>query len=147
MFMSLQKLKKTQRAYYKTIVSVECPILGATVFFRNKGFFHLINESNSTHYKTIPRDPNEQYLKLKCLVHVEAVIKNATKIHETRIVKRKDDKGSWKKTTQYALVHQVSKTEKIRVIIEKVGQGAAIEHQFLSIMPHGKKNHGTKKHP
>ncbi len=142
--MSLQKLKKTQRAYYKTIVSVECPILGVTVLFRNKGFFHLINESNSTHFKTIPREPNEQFMKLKYLPHAEAVIKNAIRIHETRIVKTKDSKGVWKKTTQYALVHQVSKTEKVRVIIEKVGQGAVQEYQFLSIMPHGKRKNSAK---
>lgn len=143
--MSLQKLKRAQRAYYKTIVSVECPILGVTIFFRNKGFFHLINESNSTHYKTIPRDPNEQFLKLKYLAHAVTVIKNATKIHETRIVKRRDSKGNWKTTTQYALVHQISKTEKVRVIIEKVGQDKTHEHQFLSVMPHGKNK--TKNTP
>lgn len=141
---SLQILKKERKAFYKSIVSVPCPILDAEVHFRNKGFFHLINESNSTHYKTIARDPAEQRFKLMCLEHAPEIITNATEINSTRIVRRKDDKGKWKKTVQYSLVGTCD-GDRIRVIVEKVGQGEVQEHQFLSIMRHDKKKRRIKR--
>ena len=133
---SLDYIKRERKEFYNSIVSVPCPILEGDVFFRSKGFFHLINESNSTHFKTIPRSPEEQHLKLVCLEHAPTIITNATEIHSTRIVRRKDSKGRWKKTTQYSLMGKAESGETVKVIVEKVG--APDQHQelqFLSIMP------------
>lgn len=143
---SLEFIKRERREFYKSIVSVPCPILEGDVFFRNKGFFHLLNESNSTHFKTIPRSPEEQHLKLVCLEHAPEIITNATEIYSTRIVRRKDSKGRWKKTTQYSLMGKTASGDTIKVIVEKVG--APDQHQelqFLSIMPIQQKKKKRRK--
>lgn len=74
-------------------------------------------------------------MKLKCLKHVTKVIKNCTVISETRKI-RKKFKGTWKSGVHYELVDEVSKGNKIRVIVEKIGTG---KPKFLSIMRHDKK--------
>lgn len=135
-------LKKQQRTYYKSIVSVFCPILNETVYFTAEGFNHLLYE---TYWK--PRSIGEQYMKLMCLPFVPDVIKNCPQISTrkvTRVVKGKKKQG-----IHYQLVHEIKPKVKIRVVIERLGTG---KYRFLSVMPHDKKSKinmskGTKKHP
>ena len=70
--MKLTTLKKQQRAFYESIVSVYCPVIGDTVYFTSKGFNHLIYNTNRR-----PRKVNEQFLKLKNLSYAPEVVKNA----------------------------------------------------------------------
>lgn len=139
---SLRAFKAERRAFYQSIVAIECPILGATVYFTSQGFDHLINESNSTQFDSKPRLATEQYMKLKHLAYVPDVIRKCTKVNAIRKVK-KMVKGVEKDTTQYELVHEFTKVKSVRVIIEKVGDG---KHKFLSVMPHNATSK-SKKHP
>lgn len=133
---NVYKLKRQQRKFYKSVVSVFCPILDETVYFTSEGFVHLLYESNRQ-----PRGISEQYLKLMCLTHAPDVIKNCTIITETRKIRRKL-KGKWKEGVRYELVHEIVAGKKIRVIVERLGTG---KHKFLSVMPHDKKS--KNKHP
>ncbi len=81
-------------------------------------------------------------MKLMCLNHVVKVVKDCTVVSETRKI-RKKVKGVWKDGIHYELVSEVSRGNKIRVIVEKIGTG---KHKFLSIMRHDRKKK-TKKRP
>lgn len=128
-------LKEKQRVFYKSIQTVECPILDNPVYFTSEGFNHLLYNSNRT-----PRAINEQYMKLQCLKYVPEVIKKCEFISETRQI-NKTIKGKLKSVVYYELVHEVLPGKHIGVIIEKVGSG---KYRFLSVMPHREK---TKKRP
>ena len=125
---SLSHLKKYSRMYYKRLKPLFCPILNEYVHFTSEGYFHLINESHSKCGNTIPRKPSEQYMKLKCLNDVGAVLKYSTRIAERRKV-RKKVKNIWKSVIQTEIVHEI-KGRKISVITEKVGDGKT---KFLSL--------------
>lgn len=131
---SFKTFKKERREFYKNIVSVESPILNnATVYFRNSGFFHLINETSSTPFKTVERKISEQYMKLKCLEHAPHVLKNCESVSKVRTIRRKKPNGNWTKVKSHELVCEVSPGIKIRVIVEENNLG---EFYFASIMPH-----------
>lgn len=139
----LKSLKQERKAFYDSIVSVNCPILGDTVYFTSQGFYHLTHESNSFQHNSNMRNVNEQYMKLKLLKNAPKIIKNATKLI-TRPVS-KTVKGKIKPTIQYGLVCEVEKGIKMRVIVERIGDG---KHKFLSIMLHdgpSKRNHKNKR--
>jgi len=126
----LTELKTHTSAYYRRLKPIYCPILGETVRFTAEGYFHLINESNSTPYRTYPRDPAEQYMKLMYLRDVPAVLKYSGLISEHRR-NRKKVKGKWKNIVQTEIVHTI-KGVKISVIVEKSGDGDA---KFVSVFP------------
>jgi hypothetical protein len=52
----IRELINEKRAFYKSIVSLYCPILGETVYFTSEGFNHLLFESNR-----MPRKLSERY--------------------------------------------------------------------------------------
>ena len=131
------KLKAKQKVYYKKIVSVPCPILGDEVFFTSEGYNHLLYERHNS-----PRNISEQYLKLMCLSHAVEVVKKCVLISETRKLK-KEIKGKMKDVIQYGLVYEVSPGEKIKVVVEKVGNG---KHKFKSIMPYERRRKSKKRH-
>lgn len=137
--MDIKELRKKQKAFYDSIVSVYCPILKETVYFTSDGFNHLIFESNRQR-----RIVGEQYMKLMCLDHAPVVVSNSQK--STKRITRKKVNGKWKNVEQFKLVFEVEAGKKIRVVIEKRGSGKCI---FWSIMPHDKasKPPKTKKHP
>lgn len=137
--MTIHDLKTQEYTRYKSIVSVFCPILNETVYFGGVGFKHLLYENDG-----LPRNINEQYLKLKCLIHAPYVIKNCKTVSSTRVIKKKV-KGKMKEVTRFALICEVRKGIKMRVIIEKTGLTG--KHQFLSIMPNDKQSKYTKKAP
>ena len=138
---TLPILKAERRKFYNAIGVIQCPIIGADVWFTAQGFDHLINESNSTYYKTKPRLAGEQYLKLKCLEYAPEVIAKCIKVTKKRNI-QKMVKGVLKDALQYELVHEVAPGKKIRVIVEKVGNG---KHKFVSIMWHDKKSKPKKR--
>lgn len=137
---SLAQLKLHSQAYYRRIGVVPCPILEENVHFTAEGYFHLINESNSTPGDTNPRNPAEQYLKLMYLRHAKTVLKYSILIEEKR-KNRKKVKGKWKDVLQTEIIYEI-KGEKISVIVERVGNGNV---KFLSIFPTNKhKNKNTR---
>jgi len=135
-FQGIKRLIAKQRAFYKKIVSVDCPILGEVIFFTSEGFNHLLYESNR-----MPRKLSERYLKLIFLSYVVRVIKNCSEVAETRKVKRKMW-GKYKKILWYKLVYEVSPGVRVSVIIEKIGNGKC---RFKSVMPSDKKSKKISK--
>lgn len=133
---TIHTLKKKQKAFYQSIVSVFCPILDDTIYFTSEGYNHLLYESSRK-----PRTISEQFMKLQCLTHAPKVIKQCAVISETRTIKR-NIKGKLKEAICYELVYEVKKGEHIRVVVQKIGTG---KHTFLSVMPHDKKPK-IKKH-
>ena len=125
---NIYELKKKQRAFYKSIVSVFCPILNDTVYFTSEGFNHLLYDRSNRK----PRKISEQFMKLACLTHAPLVIQKCTFISETRLIERIVKKKR-KSGIHYGLVYEVSPRVKIRVIVEKIGTG---KHKFLSVMRH-----------
>lgn len=134
---NIYNLKKKQRAFYKGIVSVFCPILNDTVYFTSEGFNHLLYDRSNRK----PRKISEQFMKLQCLIHAPLVIQKCMLISETRAIER-NVKGKRKSGLHYELVYEVTPGEKIRVIVEKIGTG---KHKFLSVMRHGRRVK-NKKH-
>lgn len=133
---NIYDLKKGQRAFYKSIVSVFCPILNDTVYFTSEGFNHLLYDNRK------PRKISEQFMKLQCLVHAPLVIQKCTLVSKTRLIE-KNVKEKKKSGVHYELVYEVKPGEKIRVIVERIGTG---KHKFLSVMRHGRRQK-NKKHP
>ncbi len=129
--MGLRTLIIEQRAFYRSIVSIFCPILNETVYFTSEGFNHLLYES---YWK--PRSPAEQFLKLKCLSMVPEVVKNCSKKANIRKMRRKV-KGKWKNGFHFELVHEIKKGASVRVIVERIGTG---RYKFWSVMPHNNKS-------
>lgn len=127
----IKELIDEKRTFYKSIVSLDCPILGETVYFTSEGFNHLLFESNR-----MPRKLSERWLKLVFLEYVPDVIKNCSITVETRKGRRKIW-GKYKKILCYKLVHEISPGKKVRVIVEKIGNGKC---KFKSVMPHDKKS-------
>lgn len=127
--MDIKTLLSQMRPYYKSLVSVYCPILNETIYFSSDGFNHLIFDTNRK-----PRNINEQYLKLKYLPKAREVIEKCPLVTETRVI----NDGTGHEITFYCL--EFSKT---RVIIKRKGTG---KHKFQSVMPI-LKHHKNKKRP
>lgn len=121
----IKSLIDQSRSYYKSIVSTFCPILRDTVYFTSEGFNHLIYESNRA-----PRSINEQYLKLMCLKDVNDVISNCDSITQLRVERRKI-RGKKRRVVSYELIHTNGKQKRVKVIVERVGNGKL---KFRSIM-------------
>lgn len=130
MKITIDQLIINQKAFYKSIVSIYCPILNQTIYFSSDGFDHLINDSHRKNRKV-----NEQWLKLSCLKYVPKVIIQCKEVIDIRQFSRKE-KNKWVNCTSYALLHEVQEGVKIRVIIEKIGKNG--KHKFKSVMPHNK---------
>jgi|GEM_PF-1111341 len=128
---NIYKLIRLSKSFYKKIGSIYCSILNDNVYFTSEGFNHLLYESYGR-----PRNVNERYMKLKCLPYAPQVIKKCTSISEVRKVKRRI-KNKLKNATHYELIHEVHPGKKIRVIVEKIGNG---KYRFMSVMPHDKKS-------
>jgi len=75
-------------------------------------------------------------MKLQCLRYVPGVVSKCSNKVDIRSIKRKV-KGKWKKALYFELVHEVSPGAKLRVIIERIGNG---RHTFRSVMPHDNKS-------
>lgn len=127
-----------QKRLYQSIVSVFCPILNETVYFTSEGFHHLTNKSNNKR-----RSINEQYLKLKCFDHAVDIVKNSSRIVETRREKHVI-KGKEKSVITYELVSNNTNCKCIAVIVEKIGAG---KHKFRSVKKISNHRYTNKKAP
>ncbi len=134
---NIYKLKQTKKIFYKSIVSIFCPVLNDTVYFTSEGFNHLLYDTNRK-----PRNIDEQFMKLQCLSYVPDVLEKSTILADTRTYEF-EVKGKKKIGVHYAISHEVKKGKEIRVIVSRIGKG---KYKFLSVMPHNKKSK-NKKHP
>lgn len=134
----IRLLIEKQKKLYKSIVSIFCPILNETVYFTAEGFHHLIHKSNNKR-----RPINEQYLKLKCFDYAVEVIKNSSRIIETRREQHLI-KGKEKAVITYELISDDKSHNRIAVIIEKIGEG---KHKFRSVKRISRKRFKNKKAP
>jgi hypothetical protein len=144
--LTLKELKTQQKAFYKSIGSVFCPILNEKVCFKHRGWQHLINEPNLPGYKTRSRNGGEQYLKLMFLNYAPDVVKKCKEISKTRTFEG-TLKGKKRNFIQHELAYEVKSDIKVRVITEKIDDR---DLEFLSVMPHDRKTRQlvkTKKHP
>lgn len=121
----IRKLIERKKAFYCNIVSVPCPILGDNVFFMADGFNHLINKPNRKR-----RTIDEQYLKLMCLEHAPEIIRDSTRIIETR-QERLIIKGKKKIVTTYELIDGKKRSSNIAVLIRKIGSIG--KFKFMSV--------------
>jgi hypothetical protein len=128
---NFSKIVEERRSYYKSIVSVFCPILEETIYFTAEGFNHLLFKSNRT-----PRNLSERYMKLMCLEFASVVIEKCEIVNETRKNTR-TIKGKRKSVISHELVFEVVKNKEIRVVVDKIGTGKL---KFRSIMPHNNKS-------
>lgn len=118
-----KRLKISKRITYDSIGRIFCPILQKNIVFNAKGFHHL-------HYKPdgTARNVQESIYKLSLLPLAIPVIRNATKIQETREltipISRKIN-AKKVKAKQYALVATVGRKNRIsvRVIIMEIENG------------------------
>lgn len=124
------------KQFYRSIVSVYCPILKDTVYFTSNGLHHLFYKTNR-----LPRKFSEIYLKLTYLKYVPKALQNCEKICEVRCMEIKV-KNKIKKCFQYELYYEKSPKIKLGVLIQRIGTG---KYAFLSIIPYRKKEH--KKTP
>ena len=119
------------RKYYKSIVSVSCPILQDTVYFTSEGFNHLLYKTHGR-----PRKKSEIYMKLMCLKNAPEVIAKCTTVSKTRKI-IKFVKNKEKESVCHELVCKIRKGKEIRVVVGQVGTGKL---KFLSVMPHSNKS-------
>lgn len=122
---NIRKLIDKKKAFYDSIVSVQCPILGDAVYFRADGFKHLINKSHGKRRKI-----DEQYLKLMCVTHAPDIIRDCTLIVETRQVKI-PIKGKQKLVTTYELIDGKKRNANVAVIVWKIGSTG--KYRFRSV--------------
>lgn len=121
---------------YKRIAFVYCPILNENIYFTSEGFFHMINKS------PLKRRPiAEQYLKLMCLTHAADIVKNCTRIIETRN-DRRIVKGKKKTVRTFELIDAKVRKYPISVIVERIGSGKL---KFKSVKK--MRNYPNKKAP
>lgn len=133
-------LIKKQKIFYKSIVSISCPLLNETVYFTSEGFHHLTHKSNNKRRKI-----GEQYMKLKCLSHVPEIVKNCTRIIETRSEEH-IIKGKKKVVVTHELVDSKKRNYNIAVIVAKIGTG---KHKFRSVkrISDNRYSYNSKKAP
>lgn len=121
--MNLSELKRQQKLFYRSIVSIYSPALNENVHFTSDGFHHLVYKSNRK-----PRTISEQWLKLKCLQYVPRVVKNCKYITDTRIY---TNKKTGKTIIYYELRYKINAKNRIQVIVERKGNGKL---KFKSVM-------------
>ena len=106
-----------QKAFYNNVVSVFCPLLNDTVYFKSEGFYHLLHKSNGKRRKI-----DEQFLKLMCLTYAPEIIRNGTRIIETRKDKRQI-KGKMKNIVTHEIIDGKRRSHNIAIVIERIDLG------------------------
>ena len=127
-----------QKIFYKSIVSLFCPLLNETIYFTSEGFHHLTHKSNNKRRKI-----SEQYMKLKCFSHVPEIVRDCTRIIETRSEEH-IIKGKKKTVITYELIDGKKRSHNIAVIIGKIGTG---KHKFRSVKRISDNRYNSKKAP
>ncbi|MBI2444410.1 MAG: hypothetical protein HYV42_04195 [Candidatus Magasanikbacteria bacterium] len=132
--MSFKEFLKEKRAWYKTVKSVYCPILGEYVVFNSKGFSHLRYKSGSHE-----RSKKNQMYKLGLLPLVIPVIKIARKIHEYKKEQYSKPLGKYYEIWELREIVGQQNTL-VSVVLRRIGNGSIT---FLSVWK--KKDKQTKK--
>lgn len=120
--------------FYKSVVSVYCPILKDTIFFTSNGLNHLFYKPNRK-----PRIYSETYLKLVYVRYAPEAIGKCIKIREMRCVG-----GTDKKVFQYELYYERDSKIKLGILVQRIGMG---KYTFLSVKPYRRKKRNNKKAP
>ncbi len=136
----LRDLIKKSRELYSKEGEIWCPYFKEKVVLNSDGFNHLLNKPNR-----LPRNINEQILKLSLLKKAVSVIRVAGTIQEIRTVLQKVGEPSLAgfyntKKVQYWGLHAIlgqEKLIKIVVVIKKIGDGKPI---FWSVLPYKRFN-------
>ena len=135
---NIREIIKKQKAFYKSVVSVFCPLLNDTIYFTGEGFNHLLGDNPRKR-----RDINEQYLKLMCLSHAPTIAKNSVRIVEVRKGER-FVKHKKKSTVTYELVDGKKRRDNIAVVVERIGTGKL---KFRSVKKIRDNRYNNKKAP
>ncbi len=131
----IKKLRNQVEPIYNGIIKVHCPILKEEVYFNAKGKYHLRYEVTGRE-----RTREEQGHKLRLVKYIEQIVKNATTIEESRLVKapigrkKRNGKKIIKDVIYSSIVQTIttaSSSKKVKVILRKVGNGRVI---FWSVM-------------
>lgn len=128
------------RKHYTKESEIWCPYFSSKITLNSDGFNHLLNKPNR-----MPRNVDEQLLKLRLLKKGLEVIRKAGTVQEYRIRLEKVSKPAkdgFCKTKQveywgFQAILGQDKMIKITAIVKKVGDGKLI---FWSVMPHKKFN-------
>lgn len=136
----LRVLIEKTRNFYNLEKEIWCPYFKTKIVLNSDGFNHLLNKPNR-----LPRNVDEQLLKLNLLKKALFVIKNTGTVQEIReIIERisRPSKDGFCKTkkVQYWAFHAIlgdQKLIKIVVIIKRIGDGNLM---FWSVLPHKKFN-------
>lgn len=134
----IRELIKKQKAFYQSVVSVNCQLLNNTVYFTGDGFNHLLGDNPRKR-----RIISEQYLKLSCLSHAPEIVKNCVRIVDIRKGER-FIKHKKKTTITYELVDGKKRRDNIAVIVERIGTGKL---KFRSVKKIGNNRYYNKKAP
>jgi hypothetical protein len=136
----LREAIKDARKVYDAQESIPCPFFNGPVTLNSDGFNHLTHKPNR-----MPRNINEQKLKLRLLKKALRVIRKTGTVQEYR--KRMEPIGHTGKDgftkmreVEYWAFHDIvgDKTRFLmRVITRRIGDGKI---HFWSVMPHGKIN-------
>ncbi len=138
--MDLEKIKQIAKEIFEKQKTIYCPFFKTNVNLNSDGLNHLQFKGNR-----MPRNLDEQRLKLTLLPKALQVIKNAGTLQEYRKgiekIGKKGNDGFYKtKDVEYWAFHAIIGKDylrKIVVIIKKIGDGQII---FWSVMPHKKFN-------
>lgn len=136
----LHDIIRDAKALYLSQESIHCPYFEGPVTLNADGFYHLTHKPNR-----LPRNVNEQKLKLRLLKKALRVIRKAGTLQEYRMGMEKFGKAAKDgftkmKNVEYWAFHDIVGEKKrflIRVIVRRVGDG---KRHFWSVMPHGKIN-------
>ncbi|MGB8815726.1 MAG: hypothetical protein WCC74_00600 [Minisyncoccia bacterium] len=138
--MDFEEIKQEAKEIFENQKTIYCPFFQTNVNLISDGFNHLQYKGNR-----MPRNIDEQRLKLTLLSKALQVIKSAGTLQEYRRgiekIGKKGNDGFFKtKDVEYWAFHAILGKDylrKIVVILKRIGDGQII---FWGVMPHKKFN-------
>ena len=118
---------------YEKIGAVQCPFLKDKVSFNSMGLEHLKFKSHGK-----PRNPADQYIRLKLLYLAPEIVKKSHTVQgicEKKEWERQKRHGVWESVQIDVKYHEfiaVIGKARIKIIVKKIGDG---EYFFWSIIP------------
>lgn len=140
----LLKRRAETEASYKLIGQVFCPFLKEKVNFNSFGLEHIKFKEHGK-----PRNPFDQYIRLKLFYLVPEIIKKSATVQgicNKKEWEKQKRHGRWEQVLIDVKYHEfvaVIGKARIKVIVKKVGDG---EHFFWSIIPFWKMKTGINGH-
>lgn len=122
---NFKEFLKEKSAWYKSVKSVDCPILNETVIFNSKGFYHLRYDSHGKQ-----RSKKEQKYKIGLLPLVIPVIKYANSIHEYKKEEYSKPLGKYYEIWELRALVGKKYPKIISVVLRRIGNGNIT---FLSV--------------